>query len=251
MAKRYLHLLNIAVLFWLSGLLLAGALEVRAAEEVVELNARVVLIGASYAEDWPIARIGNEYDVLNVGIGGQESSEMLQRFEADVVSHTPTAVVIWGFINDFFRSAADEADETKSEIKANFTSMIQIAKENGIQPIVATEVTMGIDGGLTGTIRRWIGSIRGKQSYQSRINSHVREMNDWLREHARKEGLVLLDLEHALYGSDGERKSSYGQEDGSHISPAGYEALSQYALPVLQDGLVPVETDKQDKSEAD
>ena len=247
MPRYYLITSKTAIVFWLSIFLCAGTYKAHAAGEGMELNPKVVLIGASYAEDWPIDRISADYAVLNVGVGGQESSEMLQRFETDVVSHAPTAVIIWGFINDFFRSSQNDTERTKSEIKANFVSMIEIAKVNGIQPIVVTEVTMGMEEGLAETIKRWIGSIRGKRSYQDRINSQVREVNGWLRVYAEQEGLVVLDFERALYGDDGERNSRYSQDDGSHISPAGYEALSEFATPVLLGGIGLVESNEPDK----
>jgi hypothetical protein len=43
----------------------------------------------------------------------------------------------------------------------------------------------------------------------------------------------LLDLERALRGPNGSRKSEYTAADGTHISPAGYAALTQYAAGIL------------------
>ncbi len=239
MARYYLFTSNTAMVFWLAVCLCVGIREAHAADEGIELNAKVVLIGASYAEDWPIDRIGAAFEVLNVGIGGEESSGMLRRFEADVVNHAPTAVIIWGFINDYFRSSDSDTEKTRSEIRANFRSMVELAKAHDIEPIIVTEVTMGFEQGFLATIRRWLGALRGKRSYQERINIQVREVNAWLRDLSQQEGLVLLDFEKALYGDDGERDPDFSQEDGSHISIAGYNALSRYALPILETALDP------------
>ena len=57
---------------------------------------------------------------------------------------------------------------------------------------------------------------------------------DWLRDTARSERLLLLDLETAVAGKDGERLKHFASPDGSHISPAGYAALREYAAPILE-----------------
>jgi hypothetical protein len=57
----------------------------------------VVIIGASYVRAWPIQEADGK-KVLNKGVDGQQTFEMLQRFEQDVISVNPSAVIIWGFI---------------------------------------------------------------------------------------------------------------------------------------------------------
>jgi len=71
--------------------------------------------------------------------------------------------------------------------------------------------------------------LRGKTSYAERVSAHVEDVNEHLRELARREGLQLLDFGKAFANEDGTRKAEYGAEDGSHITKAGYEALTGYA----------------------
>ncbi|MCP9462685.1 MAG: hypothetical protein NNA24_11645, partial [Nitrospira sp.] len=62
----------------------------------------LVIIGASYAKGLGQHELAG-YQVINKGINGEQSFEMLARFETDVVGLKPNAVLIWGFINDIFR----------------------------------------------------------------------------------------------------------------------------------------------------
>ncbi len=64
-------------------------------------SAPIVVLGASYAQGWALDPIAGS-TVVNAGVAGETSSEMVARFKDDVLARTPRAVVIWGFINDIF-----------------------------------------------------------------------------------------------------------------------------------------------------
>jgi uncharacterized SAM-binding protein YcdF (DUF218 family)/lysophospholipase L1-like esterase len=196
----------------------------------------IVLLGASYAASWPLGDIGG-VPVVNRGIAGQQSFELLARFETDVVAAAPRAVVLWGFINDIFRSSAD-MDATITRVKESYLEMIARARAQGIVPILATEVTARPPSqSIMDTVAGWVGTILGKPAYQDHINRQVMAVNQWLIETATREGLLLLDLQQVIAEPGGRRHPAFAQADGSHITPAGYDMLSSYARPVLQEYL--------------
>jgi lysophospholipase L1-like esterase len=187
----------------------------------------VVIIGASYAAGWDIASIEG-MPVVNKGAGGQESHELLDRFQADVIALNPRYVIVWGFINDIFRSDPERIESRLARTRADIMRMVDMARAEGIQPVLATEVLMARPPGLVNTLRAWLGALRGKQAYGERINQRVMQTNAWLRAYAQENKLPLLDFEGALSGEDGWRMGHYATEDGSHISSAGYQALNEY-----------------------
>lgn len=194
----------------------------------------IVTLGASYMAGWTPATLTGR-PVVNRGVGGDETKGMLARFETDVVGSAPRAVVLWGFINDIFRAQGD-MDAVLAGIRERYTRMIELSRLAGIEPVLATEATMRPpSGSLRDTVAEWVGWIRGKAAYQDQINSQVRAVNQWLRETAAREGLLLLDFEAVLAESGGRRHKPFAQPDGSHITPAGYEALTTYAEPVLKE----------------
>jgi uncharacterized SAM-binding protein YcdF (DUF218 family) len=196
----------------------------------------IVVLGASYAGGWKLTDVAG-VPVVNKGVAGEQSWEMLARFERDVVVHRPRAVILWGFINDVVRAPGtpEGVDQAIARARDSYEKMIGLARSNGIEPIVATEVTVRPSDTWSETIGGWVGGLLGKQGYHARINGHVTTTNRWLVERAGRDGILVLDLQKALADTDGiRRRREFTKEDGSHITPAGYAALTTYARPILE-----------------
>jgi acetyl esterase/lipase/lysophospholipase L1-like esterase len=95
----------------------------------------VVFFGNSITENW--VRYDNSFFEKNRfigrGIGGQTTSQMLVRFRQDVVNLHPAAVVILAGTNDIAENTGPISVEN---IAGNIISMAEIAKANGIEPII-------------------------------------------------------------------------------------------------------------------
>ena len=214
----------------------AGQVEHVARQIVPAAEDTIVILGASYAANWSLPAIG-AFRVINAGIPGQQSLEMLVRFDRDVVAVRPRAVVLWGFINDIFR--ADDMDRSAARVRESYEEMVRRARANGIEPILATEVTIRAPKTMVETVMATVGWLLGRRSYQDQVNAQVTSVNQWLRDFAQREELLLLDLQRTIGSGDGPRRWSYAVEDGSHISAEGYRALTEYAVPVLERHLEP------------
>ncbi len=98
---------------------------------------RVVFMGNSITEGWlqanPSFFEGKPY--INRGIGGQTTPQMLLRFQQDVVALNPKIVVVLAGTNDI---AENTGPISLEQISANMLSMVQLAKANGIVPIVCS-----------------------------------------------------------------------------------------------------------------
>lgn len=199
----------------------------------------LVLIGASYARGWDPGGLIAGCQIVNKGIDGQQSFEMLARFETDVLSLNPDAVIIWGFINDLFRSDRHQIDRTLRQTRESILAMLELAGKSGVRPILVTEVTIRGRDGWSESFESLIGKILGKSSYQDYVNGHVIEVNRWLRNVSIREGVLLFDFESVLADQYGVRRKEFCQPDGSHISQRGYEALTRYAEDRLRLMLVP------------
>jgi uncharacterized SAM-binding protein YcdF (DUF218 family)/lysophospholipase L1-like esterase len=194
-------------------------------------SGKVVILGASYAAGWTPAIPGVQ--VVNKGVTGQQAFELRDRFDRDVVAEKPRAVIIWGFINDVFRADRAKVDASLQRARASIEGMVAAARANGIEPILATEVTMGPRLEWSEWVAGWVGWAMGKTSYQEYVNGHVLATNQWLRDYAAREKLLLLDLQPVVSDAKNLRLEAYSKVDGSHLTPAGYEALDRYAVPIL------------------
>lgn len=199
----------------------------------VSSTATLVLAGASYVGGWKEPSLPG-YRVVNRGASGEETHQVLARFERDVIAAKPQAVLIWGHINNVHRAPPGGIEATKEKAKADYREMVRLARENGIEVILATEVTVSEAVGLTNRLVAFINNLRGKQNYTAWVNEHVRDVNAWLRTYAREQGLRLWDFEKVFDDGEGFRKLEYSSEDGTHISPAGYAALTDYAQAQLK-----------------
>ena len=119
------------------------------------------------------------------------------------------------------------------KVRENFRAMHEKARAAGIQVLFATEVTITVSDSWIDELRDLIGTILGRENYQANINRHVREVNEWMRGYADEQNLILLDFEKAVDSGNGSRRADFSDPDGSHISPAGYEALTRYMIGAL------------------
>ncbi len=198
--------------------------------EVAYPEGPLVILGASYAGNWPLTDAGG-VAVINNGKAGQRTFQFVERFDRDVTAHRPRAVLLWGFINNLF--SADDLDEAAAAVRADYTRMIALAKAARIEPILATEITARRHEGLVDYGMAILGRIRGKVSYHDRVNQYVMTTNQWLQDIGRKEGLLVLDFQLALADETGRRKLQFAAEDGSHVTPSGYDTLSKLVRPIL------------------
>lgn len=199
----------------------------------VSSTATLVLAGASYVGGWKEPALPG-YKVINRGVGGDETHQVLARFDKDVLAARPSTVLIWGHINNVHRAPPGGIEAAKEKAKADYREMVTRARANGIDVILATEVTVSEAVGFANRLVAYINDLRGKQNYNGWVNEHVRDLNAWLRTYAKEQGLPLWDFEQVFDDGEGFRKLEYSSEDGTHINAAGYAALTNYAQAQLR-----------------
>lgn len=196
----------------------------------------LVLLGASYAANWPIREIAG-VPVLNRGVAGEQAADLLGRFDRDVAAARPRAVLVWGFINDISRAPAGGMDAALARVRDSYEAMAARADAHGIPLLLASEVTMRPQGGVLDSLIGLVQAWRGKTSYQDVVNRHVSATNQWLAAFAQRRGIPWLDFHSVLSDERGQRRKPFAQPDGSHITPAGYDQLTSYAVPVIEEWL--------------
>ncbi|MEW8028434.1 MAG: GDSL-type esterase/lipase family protein [Candidatus Thiodiazotropha sp.] len=198
---------------------------------------QIVMIGASYLQGWPLNEVAC-LPVVNKGVSGETSTQVRERFEADAISNNPIAVIIWGHINDFSNAPMEQEQQTRQTAIDNLKYMIDRTKEEGIIPIIATEITFGMPSDIKTSVMQFIGKILGKRSFQDYISSNVLAVNEWIRNYANEHGVSVLEVERLMTNSEGNRKEGYYTEDLSHITKPAYQDLQAFAQPFLQQVLI-------------
>lgn len=171
---------------------------------------RVVFIGDSITEGWNLTGLAlSRVEVLNRGIGGQTTPQMLLRFRQDVVQLGPTVVHILGGTNDF---AGNTGPTTLEAIEDNLMSMVEIARANQVRVVLGS-----VPPALDFPWRRGLEPA-----------PRILALNAWMREYAARHGLVYADYYTALGDSRGGLRANLS-DDGVHPNAAGYAVMGPLA----------------------
>ena len=98
---------------------------------------RIVLVGDSITEGWtefnPV--FFEENNMVNRGISGQTTPQMLIRLKQDAIHLDPKIIIINGGTNDIWGNTGPSTPEM---IIDNLCSMAEIASKNNIQVVLST-----------------------------------------------------------------------------------------------------------------
>lgn len=175
---------------------------------------KVVFIGDSLTEAWGTAEPQFfSPTMLDRGIGGQTSEQVLLRFYADVVALHPDIVHIMVGANDL---AGNAGPTDMEDYENNIRAMVELAKVHGIRVILGSITPM----------RKfwWAPGWRPART--------IPRVNAWLREYAAASGAVYIDYYSALVGNDGGPKPGL-TNDGVHPNRNGYALMRPLALRAL------------------
>lgn len=182
---------------------------------------RVVFLGASITDFW-----GRKYGeffpgkpYVNRGISGQVTSQMLVRFQQDVVHLHPAAVII---ADAGANNIAGNAGPATLEMFQNdIQSMVAIARANHIRVILAS----------------LLPASRFPWKPEAKPAAEIRQWNDWLKQYAKQQRIVYLDYYSALVDSEGGMKSDLAFDAAVHPNSAGYAIMQPLAEKAIAEAL--------------
>ena len=174
---------------------------------------KIVLIGDSITESWkgysPEFFAENPY-LINKGVGGETTPQILDRFNSDVVSLEPEFVIILAGINDI---AQNTGYISVSETFANIVSMVEIANSHNISPILCSV--------LPASKIVWKPEIKSADL--------VIELNEKLEKYCIENNTVYIDYFSSMVGEKKELRSDLTY-DGVHPDKKGYLIMEKILL---------------------
>jgi lysophospholipase L1-like esterase len=181
-------------------------------------SVRVVFLGDSITEFWrPADRGFFGSGIVNRGISGQTSPQMLLRFYADVIELHPKAVHILSGTNDL---AGNTGPTSVQDFKNNIMAMTDIAISRGVKVI--------------------LGSIPPCGSFpwapQLMPARRIIELNSWLKRYAAERKLIYVDYHTALATADGSLRADLSH-DGVHPHRGGYAIMKPLAEQAIAQAL--------------
>ncbi|MGA2791526.1 MAG: GDSL-type esterase/lipase family protein [Candidatus Bathyarchaeia archaeon] len=141
-----------------------------------------------------------EWTVLNRGINGQRSDEILARFERDVLSESPNYVVILGGVNDVYQGAP------LGFTKKHLLTMYEKALAAKITAVAATVLPYNMA--------------------STRETGTISDLNNWIKNAANRLGILFCDTNLAV--RDPRNKDRLlSTPDGLHPDVSGYCKMGQ------------------------
>lgn len=176
----------------------------------------VVFMGNSITDNWAKMRpdFFKKHNIAGRGISGQVSSQMLVRFQCDVVDLHPKAVVILSGTNDI---AKNNGTIELKHVFRNIVSMCQLAQVNGITPVLASL--------LPCSEFYWIPSIKPSED--------IKTLNGMIKEYAEKNGFAYVDYYAPLTDENGGLPKKYSN-DGVHPNTEAYEIMEHIVLKSIE-----------------
>lgn len=185
---------------------------------------RVVMMGNSITEGW--LNTSPEFfkkhpSLVDRGISGQTTPQMLLRFRADVVALKADVVVILAGTNDI---AGNTGESTLEMITNNIASMCEIARANNIKVILSALVPA--------SSYYWKPELKPAP--------RIIELNRWIKAYAAKNGFGFIDYHTPMSDKEGGLPLEYSG-DGVHPNQKGYQVME----PLFEQALLKVLTKKQ------
>ncbi len=176
---------------------------------------RMVFIGDSITEFWKREQPAFfSSSVLDRGISGQTSEQILLRFYQDVVALRPAAVHILTGANDI---AGNTGLITPEAWQNNIRTMVDLARARRIKVVLGSL--------LPADAFWWSPSMRPA--------SQLAAMNAWLRDYAKSQGVLFIDYYAAMATPTGGMKREL-TDDGVHPNKRGYDVMKSVADPTLR-----------------
>ncbi len=180
---------------------------------------RVVFMGNSITEGWlqADASFFANKPYINRGISGQTTSQMVLRFQQDVVALRPRVVVLLAGTNDI---AGNTGPITLEQIMANIRTMCEQARANNIR-VVLSSVLPAFD-------YPWSPGLAPAEK--------IVRLNEMIRAYAKQTGAIYLDYFSAMADERNGLKKELG-DDGVHPNLMGYRVMAPLAEEAIRAAL--------------
>lgn len=174
-----------------------------------------VLMGNSITDNW--AKFHPEFfaenNFVGRGISGQVTSQMLCRFQSDVIALRPKMVIIMAGTNDI---AQNNGYISHEHILQNIQSMCELAKQNKIRPVLCSC--------LPAAAFKWRPEMKPAED--------IKRLNEMIQEYAKANKITYIDYHSALVDEYGGLPKKYAA-DGVHPNMDGYAIMEQILLDNL------------------
>ena len=178
-----------------------------------------VFLGDSITEYYPLKEYYENLPVVNSGIGGNTTDDILEDMENRVYKYNPTKVFLLVGINDM------KKEKTEEEIFNNIVKIVDEIQKHRPKAKIYVESIYPINDSDDEKI--------DQSSLTNRSNDKIDTVNKKLEEKYKGSSVTYIDVNRELK-EDNRLKLDYTVE-GVHITPLGYIKVTRILLPYINE----------------
>lgn len=179
-----------------------------------------VLLGDSITEFYPVEEFYDELPVINSGVSGYTTDDILEHLEQMVSIYNPTKVFLLIGTNDI-RESADI-----NKVVSNIQKIVKGIKVLRPKAEVYLESIYPVNNTDHDKIDH--------DMVANRKNNDIKKINKKLKSYCEKNNLTYIDVYRELVDKEGNLNIKY-TEEGLHLSSLGYLRVTKVLLPYFQD----------------
>lgn len=179
----------------------------------------IVFFGDSITEGYNVKEFFDEYRVVNSGISGNITKNLIDRIETDLYDYNPSKVIILIGTNDIRANISDE------EIIDNVKNIIKGIRKNRKNAEIYIQSIYPINRDIDKEFWQDINS-----EYN---NKHIIELNKLIKNLCKEEKINYINVYSKLIDDNGNLKSAYTKE-GLHLNDLGYYKVTNVLKEYLK-----------------
>ena len=189
---------------------------VKEEKEVIVLDDNYLFLGDSITEQYDLEKYYPDMNVVNSGIGGNKTSDILNNIKKRVYQYNPSKVFLLIGINDIRSGVKEE------EIVQNIEDILSELRKNRPYAELYLESIYPIDENESGS--------------QIGTNERIKSINQTLKEYCQNEKINFINIYDLLLDSESDEvkiNTNY-TKDGLHLNDAGYEVVTREIMRYIK-----------------
>ena len=164
----------------------------------------IVFFGDSITEQYKLDKFFHEPYIINKGVGGDKTEDLLERIEKDAYQYNPSDVIILVGINDILHDINDD------DILLNIETIVNDIKLNRPAANIFVESIYPIN-------EKLINENKEHKVY----NKNIKSINKEIKQMCLQNGVTYINVFDSLTDEEGNLKKLYTKE-GLHLTNLGY-----------------------------
>lgn len=187
-------------------------------EVKVSPNDNFLFLGDSITDFYPLEEYYDNLPVVNSGIAGNKTTDILSDMQTRVYQYNPTKVFLLIGTNDLDSTNEDIVVTTFNNIK----EIVREIKENRGDATIYVESVYPVNSTIENNVAN------------NRTNKKIKSLNKRLFDYCDGKNCDYINLYDDLVDEDGNLKEEY-TEDGLHLNTLGYVVVTRELLPYLNE----------------